>query len=165
MHHENGIEAPRRARRGFGRMALVGSIVLALTALAVTATAGPGKRGHGGGLARAIDGLELDAETRTSIDDILAAARSDREGRREVVREARQEMRALLASDASDEAILAQADTLAALKAEVHDARLATLLEVRALLTPDQRQVLAEQRRERRGRKGDCGDRDREDEA
>lgn len=100
-------------------------------------------RGHDGGIERHIDRLDLDEKTRAEAFAILDAARpTQRELRREM-RDARQELHARIQQDPVDEAaVYAQQDVLSALKNESRRLNLATMLQVRALLTPEQREQL-----------------------
>jgi Spy/CpxP family protein refolding chaperone len=130
------------------------SLFIAL-ALATSAFARPGG-GHGPGpggffLQRQIEKLELPAETRTKVDALLAESRTSQEKLHEQIRAAHDSMRALLDQDSVDEAaVMAQADSIGALMTQARKQDLKTLIEVRSLLTPEQRASLDQQMEERR---------------
>jgi Spy/CpxP family protein refolding chaperone len=106
---------------------------------------GPGHGGKGARLERALESLELDEAKRAEVFGVIDAARPAGREIRERTRAAHQEMRALLESpDASEEAVLAKADAIGALHTELRKQELRTLLQVRALLSPEQQAQLAE---------------------
>jgi Spy/CpxP family protein refolding chaperone len=136
-------------RRGF----ILAVLVVGILAFAATGSARPeGKPGHGiERMERAISQLEVSGEVQESIYALLDEARAEVQSRRPEMREAHEALRALMHADAPDEeAILAQAERLGALETEARKARLSTMLQVHALLTPEQREELM-QLRERRG--------------
>jgi hypothetical protein len=62
-------------------------------------------------------------------------------------------MKVLLAQGTPNEsAVMQQVDSIGALETEMHKHRLGTMLEIRALLTPEQREEMAQLRDESRGR-------------
>lgn len=109
-------------------------------------------------LERAIESVELPPEVRSQIDALLDASHSSRRGLHRELRGAREEMRELLeADDPQEDAILAQAEVIGRLQVSLEKDRLMTLLRIRALLTPQQRDSLTaalelrmQRRRERR---------------
>lgn len=106
---------------------------------------GPGGYGKGARLERAVEKLELDEAKRAEIFGVIDAARPTGRELREQVRAARQEMRALLAdATVGEEAVLAKADAIAALGAELKKHELRTLLDVRGRLSAEQQAQLAE---------------------
>lgn len=135
--------------------------VFALAALAAAAPSDAGERHFGRRgpppidrvLERHAERLGLAAEVQERVREI--AAEAEREGaplREELARE-RNALHALLAQDAPDaDAVMRQAEAIGAAETAMHKQRLRTLLEVRALLTPAQRQELVkifEEKRER----------------
>jgi Spy/CpxP family protein refolding chaperone len=107
-----------------------------------------GCHGHGKGdrferLEAKLAELELDAGTRAAAEQVLARARSESESRREATREARRALHDLLEQEqpAVDQ-VMEQADALGALETEAHKAKLRTLIELRALVGPEQWQEL-----------------------
>lgn len=149
------------ARAAVAALALAVGVTSAGVALARPGHHGPGKHGSVERLERGLERLELDDATLEAAYAILDAARESRRGVRVRMREAHDAMRSLLEQDAPDtEAVLAQAETIGALRTEARKQHLATLLEVQALLTPEQRERLHERARQRGpGRRGGCGDR------
>jgi Spy/CpxP family protein refolding chaperone len=125
-------------------------------ASAGSANAGHGPRGdHGRFLERKLDKLELAPETRSAVQAVLDAAKPAREASHEQIREAHQAMRALLERDTVDEAaVMAQADAIGALMTESRKQDLRTMIQVRALLTPEDRAELQTLMQEHRGRHG-----------
>lgn len=119
---------------------LVGVIGLSSVALA--------HRGEGGGcrhgqplkrLESRLDGLGLPQETLDSAHALLDKAREDSRGIHGQIRDARDQMQELMRAEKPDiDAVLAQADTVGGLETSAKKARLKTVLELRAMLTPDQ---------------------------
>lgn len=125
-------------------------VVLALTVspgLATTAFARPG--GHGADrltrLEERIDSLGLDDQTRTTIHATIDEAQATLHDIRRQLRDAHQQLRALMAQEAPDKDVLAQqSEVIGSLEAQYRTQTLSTLLAVRALLTPEQRASLRE---------------------
>ena len=122
----------------------------------------PGMRRHGPHgpppiekvLERHSDELGLDADTRASIRAIAAKARQDEQPLEEQLRSLHEEMRQLLDGESPKlDDVMQWADRIGAAETELKKRRLRTLLEVRALLTPEQRQKLVQIFEERRGRR------------
>ena len=87
--------------------------------------------------------LELDADTRAAAERVLEQARTEREARRDQVRDARNALHELLEQETpAVEQVMAQADALGALETEAHKSKLRTMLELRALLSAEQWQSL-----------------------
>jgi Spy/CpxP family protein refolding chaperone len=107
-------------------------------------------------LERHAERLGLEPATLAQIRGVADAARPEHERLSDELHALRLEMRALLGEDAPDpEAVMRQADRIGAAETALDKHRLATLLEIRALLTPDQRGELVriyEERRRDRGR-------------
>ncbi len=126
---------------------------LVLTGLMALAASGASAKGrHGGhhglrGLEKRIEALELEPAVRDEIGAILDAAREDKRALRDGMREAHEALKALLEQETPDEAaVMAQADAIGALHADAHKQRLSVLLQIRPLLTPEQREELREHR-------------------
>lgn len=116
------------------------------------AQSGP-HRDHDGHLEQLVKEIGLDETTQTEVSKILDAAKSQHKQLRQQLREARERMHALLEQAEPDEAtVMAHADAVGALETEVRKQRLRTVLQVRALLTPEQRTKLRELLRSRRPR-------------
>jgi Spy/CpxP family protein refolding chaperone len=114
-------------------------------------------------LERDAERLGLDAETLARIRASADASRPEHERRVDELHALRLEMRTLLGEDAPDrDAVMQLADRIGAAETALDKHRLATLLEIRALLTPEQRRELVriheERRRERHGEKLRPGD-------
>lgn len=130
--------------------------VVSLPVLAVARQPGPHPP-HGERLERLVGALGLDAETLTKVNKVIEESKSEHQALRRKLREAGKHMHTLLAQENPDEAeIMAQADLIGALKTETQKQRLRTMLQVRALLTPEQRGKLLEMLRTRR-LFGGCG--------
>ncbi len=128
-----------RLRTGTSILATLVATLLVLPATA-QACRGGGPPGPDRCIARHAGELGLDDATVAQIDAIVAASREAAAPLRDAVRAARAEMRALLDADEPDEAaVMAQSDRVSAALAALHKHRLATLLKIRALLTPEQR--------------------------
>ena len=107
--------------------------------------------------------LGIDETTRQAIQGLVEEARTRGRETRASLKQARTELRGLLEQDSPDEAAVMQhAERLGALRTEVRKNRLRAMLQIRALLTPEQRQALTALRQERRsghrrrGRFGAC---------
>jgi Spy/CpxP family protein refolding chaperone len=112
---------------------------------------------RGGRFEKFIEELGLEKKTLTEVKKILDASRATRKEMFDKLREAHEHMRALLEQEKPDEsAVMAQADAIGALETESRKQQLRTMLQVQALLTPEQRAKLLEMLRTRRphGRRG-----------
>jgi Spy/CpxP family protein refolding chaperone len=109
-------------------------------------------------LERHADRLGLDAESLARIRTVADASRPEHERLADELHALRLELRELLGQDEPDrDAVMRQADRVGAAETALDKHRLATLLEIRALLTPAQRQELVriheERRRQRKQKK------------
>jgi len=96
--------------------------------------------------------LTLDADTRAKAEQLLAQARTDGKARWGELRDARRAMRDLLEQDSpAVEPLMAQADAIGALETEARKAKLRTMLELRALIGPEQWQALKSSLHHERG--------------
>jgi Spy/CpxP family protein refolding chaperone len=154
----NQSSAEAKTRRSTGGI-LIGLLALAaLSPLAGAAHARPSHR-EGGleEIERAIESMTLDAGSREVALGILDDARRQRRAFEPELRQARDQLRELLAVDPPDEgAVFAQAEVIAALDLAASVRQLQDLLSLRALLTADQWRAVQPQRPSRRGR-GDLG--------
>lgn len=106
---------------------------------------GPGGFGKGARIERAIEKLGLDEAKRAEVFGVIDAARPAGRALRAQVRSERQELRALLADPSvGEDAVLAKSDEVAAARAELEKHQLRTLLQVRARLSAEQQEKLAE---------------------
>ena len=129
---------------------------LSLT-VALAAQAGPfrgGHRGHGpeGGFhpMRALMQLDLAADQKQSIYDILKKYEQDQDKARESMQERRQQMGGLMTAEELDEAAIRR--TLQQTSAAMEDAvvlRAKMFAEIRSVLNTEQQEQLAEMRRHR----------------
>jgi Spy/CpxP family protein refolding chaperone len=138
------------------RSAAIAIVAAAGLATAASARPGPGMGGHHGFfLEKAVAKLELPAETQTAVQAVIDQAKPAGDKLREDVKSAHEGMRALLERDTVDEsAVMAQADAVGAAMTEKRKHELRTLLQVRALLTPEQRTQLEQMMQERKDRRG-----------
>jgi Spy/CpxP family protein refolding chaperone len=99
------------------------------------------------------EALNLDAETLSAIRSIVEASKSTGDQLHAELRELHEGMKALLSQDTPDEsAVMKQIDSIGAAEVEMHKHRLGTMLEIRALLTPEQREEMTRLREDSRGR-------------
>ena len=92
-----------------------------------------------------LDALNLDDATRTTLHKALDEGRVAQGDLRSKLRQAHQDLRALLKDEKPDEAkVLAQAEVIGGLVTEQRKQELHMLLTVRTLLTPEQRASLRE---------------------
>ena len=165
-------------RTGVG-VRVLGTALLTLVALAVAAgaeeSAATGARSgsghpfwrHGpqgpppieGLLERHAEELGLDAATQAKIREISDQSRQQSQPAIDELRSLHEGMHQLLLSDSPDtQQVLSQADRIGAAETQLRKQRLTSMLEIRALLTPEQRQKLVqifEDKRARwRGRNG-----------
>jgi Spy/CpxP family protein refolding chaperone len=119
-------------------------VVVLLGAGMADSTEGRGCHGHGKGahfdrMEATLAELELDEQTRAAAQQVIATARSESEARRDELGDARRALHDLLEQDApAVDAVMAQADAVGVLQTESHKAKLRTMLELRALLGPEQ---------------------------
>jgi Spy/CpxP family protein refolding chaperone len=154
---------------------LVGSLTALLVGVTVASTGfaqppfggpppggGPGSFGGpppGGGPDQFIEEhasrLGLDDETLEAIDQIVDESREKAQGLRAGLRGMHREMRDLLSQDTPDEsAVMQQAEAIGQAETELHKHRLEALLQIRAMLTEEQRAELTRIRKETRTRWG-----------
>lgn len=113
-------------------------------------------------LTREAGRLGLDEAALARIRAVAAAARPERDARERALRDERQALRALLHADAPDrDAVMRQLERVGAAETALEKERMATLLEIRQLLSPDQRVELVKifrERKQARGRSQGGGD-------
>ena len=127
---------------GFAILALTGVLSLTTSAWARAPRQGFDRMT---GLEEKIDALNLDDATRTAIHKAIDEGRVARDVMRSQLRKARQDLRAMLQQDNPTEAqVLAQSEVIGGLETKQHKQALHTLLTIRALLTPEQRDSLRE---------------------
>jgi Spy/CpxP family protein refolding chaperone len=144
------------------RRSTIGGIAVALLANLLVVTVGvaePFGRHHRGegGPGRMLDyhaeRLDLDDETRDAIDQIVEESRAGGEDLRAELRAAHAQLRELLAEPSPDEgAVMRQAEVIGEIETAERKHRLAAMLRIRELLTPEQREELVQIREEQRSR-------------
>ncbi len=136
-------------------LCLIGLLLIASLA-APPASAEPPKRGGPPILAlRYAERLGLDADTQAKLREIVSESRARNRGLEEKLHAARDELVAQLESTAPDEAaVMAHADAASAIEGEIYRNRLQAILDIRKLLTPEQREELVRLASERPGRDG-----------
>jgi Spy/CpxP family protein refolding chaperone len=111
---------------------------------------------HEARLEHLVESIGLDEKTLTEVYKVIDASKAEHRELRRKLREVHDRMHSLLEQKEPDEAaVMAQADTIGALETEIQKQRLRTVLQVRALLTPEQRAKLLELLRARRSH-GPC---------
>jgi len=132
------------------------ALALALTLALGLASAGTAHPGMGPGpregfFERKLDSLGLAPETRAAVQKLLDDARPTREAARQQIRQAHDAMKALLDAEPVDEAaVMSQADKIGALMTASHKQELRTMIQVRALLSPEERTRLEQMMQEHR---------------
>ena len=124
---------------------------------AIAAVAGPAISEPGRRLERLSQELDLTPDQEAQIRTIFEGARADTAGGREELKAAREELKALLAGNASEAELRQQHDAIQSLREELGDRRFEGILDVREVLTPEQRTRLTELHAGRRQRRGDFG--------
>ncbi|MEM7552869.1 MAG: Spy/CpxP family protein refolding chaperone [Cyanobacteria bacterium P01_A01_bin.84] len=125
-------------------------------------TESEGKRGRGGGkMKKMLEQLNLTTEQQEQIKSIREKYKEGNQGLRQQIREAKKEMQSLMASEASDNDLRAKHKSIQGLKQQMGEKRFDMMLEIRQVLTQEQRQKLAEMKQQRwerrssrRGRRG-----------
>jgi Spy/CpxP family protein refolding chaperone len=136
------------------RRAACAVLLVAGLAIAPPAHAKPGCGHHGCGgsdvwIEHHAEELGIDDATLREIRGITDASREQAEAIHEELREAHEAMRELLDRDAPDEgAVMRQAELMGEIDLRRHKQHLATMLRIRAKLTPEQRRQLREMKHE-----------------
>ncbi|BAS58045.1 putative Spy protein [Leptolyngbya boryana NIES-2135] len=106
----------------------------------------PGKRGHG-----LMRDLNLSADQMRSIQQIRSRYRDQLDNDRTAARQAQQELRKLMAGSAKDDEIRDKFRQVQSLRAKAAEAQFNSMLEMRGVLTQEQRQKFSEHMEKRRG--------------
>ncbi|WP_036480067.1 Spy/CpxP family protein refolding chaperone [Myxosarcina sp. GI1] len=115
-----------------------------------------GKRhGRGDRLEKLQEQLDLSTEQRRQIEQIEQQSETETEDLRQQLEEAHQQMQTLLSSDASTDELRQQHQQMQELHQQLDNNRFETKLQVREILTPEQRTQLAETMQRRWERKGE----------
>lgn len=112
-----------------------------------------GKWGMRGGITRLTEQLDLTPEQTEQIEAISERSKTDNQALVEQLQTNRQEMRSLLTNNASAEELRTNHQDLQNLQQELGNNRFETMLEIREILTPEQRTQMAELMEQRGGRK------------
>ncbi len=102
------------------------------------------KRGRRGGMKRLLSKLNLTPEQTQQIEAIQTKYQGDREPLHQELRTEMQTMKSLFSSDATTQELQGQQQTVRNLRDQLGDLRFNQMLEVREVLTPEQRDRMAE---------------------
>jgi protein CpxP len=138
---------------------LLFSVCAAFLAVAGASFARPGfgppdsDRDPGAFIEQNAEALGLDQATLDKIRTIVAKSKDEGDALHAQLSELHQGMKALLDQDSPDEsAVMQQIDRIGAAETEMHKHRVHTMLAIRALLTPEQREKMTQLRDDSRGR-------------
>ena len=140
------------------RVGFVGTVLAVLTLAGVGFARPPfespgSDRDPGAFIEENAEALDLDDETIAAIRGIVEESKGEGDQFQAKLRELHDEMKALLSQGTPDEsAVMKQIETIGAVETEMQKHRLGTMLEIRALLTPEQREEMTRLRDESRGR-------------
>jgi Spy/CpxP family protein refolding chaperone len=141
----------------FNWVGFFGALVAALTLSGLSSARspfGPGDshRDPGAFIEEHAEALDLDDETLVAIRSIVEKSKERGDQLHSELRELHKGMKTLLSQDNPDEsAVMQQIDSIGAAEVEMHKHRLGTMLEIRALLTPEQREQMTRLREDSRG--------------
>lgn len=116
-----------------------------------------GPRGGAMMMDRGLDQIELSADQRTQIESIKAAHREAMQSLRGEMRETRVELAKAIDSGADDATVAQLARAQHGLDGELRTLRKSAMMEVRGVLTDEQRAELKASRADRRGQRGGGG--------
>jgi Spy/CpxP family protein refolding chaperone len=142
----------------FKRVGFFGVLVAALTLSGVGFARPPfehagSDRDPGAFIEENAESLGLNDETLSAIRSIVAESKDTGDQLHSKLRELHKGMKALLSQGTPDEsAVMKQVDAIGAAEVEMQRHRLGTMLEIRALLTPEQREEMTRLREDSRGR-------------
>jgi Spy/CpxP family protein refolding chaperone len=163
LHHTTVQAATHTASRALRMLAVTAVVAISTTALQ-TAQAAPGGYGERGGwsmngpgprhMDRMLDSVDATAEQRARIKQITEAGRADMKAQREQGQSLREQSAALFAQPNIDaRAAEALRQQMLAQQDQASKRRLQTMLDVSRVLTPEQRQKLANKMQQRRAMK------------
>lgn len=112
------------------------------------------RMGRGNRMEQLLQQLDLSSEQSQQIEAIQEQFRSENEALWQEIQANKQQMGNLLSSDASNEELRQQYQQLQSLRQQLSDNRFENMLQVRDVLTPEQRNELAQIMEQRRGRRG-----------
>ncbi len=135
------------------RHLLCATTVALFLPFAGSALAEPGNR-----MGRMFEQLNLSAEQQQRIENIKEQRKASSEGMRQQMRATMEQMRALQASNATPEQLRQQHQQIQQMRQQMGNQHFETMLEIREVLTPEQRAQLSEMRPQRnwqgRGERG-----------
>lgn len=102
------------------------------------------KRGHRGGMKRVLNQLDLTPEQTQQVETIQQQFRANNEPLREELQTQHQQMRSLFSNDATVDELREQHQAVKDLREQFADNRFEQMLQIREVLTPEQRDRLAE---------------------
>ena len=112
------------------------------------------RRGKGDGIKKLLQQLDLTPEQSQKIEAIHQQFHTENETLYQEMQANHQQMRSLLASDASSEQLRQQHQKIQDLHQQLGGKRFESMLQVREILTPEQRAQMAELSAEHRGMRG-----------
>lgn len=113
-----------------------------------------GGSGKGEGMKRLLEKLDLTPEQSAQIEAIHEQYHAANEQNYQQLQQAREEMRSLLAKDTNPNELRQQHQEIQSLRQQLGDSRFEVMLQVREILTSEQRQQMAELMAQHRGRRG-----------
>lgn len=108
--------------------------------------------GHGGGPQQFMQELGLSQQQVEQMQAIKNKYKSQTAQQRQALRQAEQELRNMIAGTASADEIRQKHNEVRALRQQLEDANFASLLEIREIMTPEQRAKFAQIMQNRRGK-------------
>lgn len=127
---------------------------------------GPGRRGPGGfqggrgnnnGPSRFMEALDLTPEQVEQMQDIRNRYQPQMKEKRDEMQTARESLHNLMMSDASSEEVQGQYEQVSRVREEMARLHFESMLEMREVLTPEQRQEFGDMMEQRRGSRGPRG--------
>ena len=116
------------------------------------------RKGRGDRMTRLLEQLDLTPEQSEQIETIRQQSQADTETLRQEFQQAHAQMRSLLAGNANSDELRQQHQQIQTLHQQLGNQRFETMLQVREILTPEQRSQMAELIQQHRGRRN-FGDR------
>lgn len=113
-----------------------------------------GKKGRGQRWERMMKKLDLTPEQTEAIQNIKEKYRGENPNIKEEIRENKEKMHSLLANDASSNELRQQHQKMQSLRQQMGDRKFESMLEMREVLTPEQRTKMAQLIKERSKRAG-----------
>ena len=105
-------------------------------------------------MTRLLEQLDLTPEQSQQIETIKQQSKADTESLRQELQQAHEQMRSLMVADTNSNELRQQHQQLQTLHQQLGTQRFETMLQVREVLTPEQRSQMAELMGQHRGRRG-----------